>query len=49
MEGWKDGRTEGLRECLIDMTISRLSCPKKTSALSAVNTSPQFRLGVLVG
>ena len=28
------------------MTISRLSCPK-TSAPSAVNTSPQFRPGVL--
>ena len=29
------------------MTISRLSCPK-TSAVSAVNASPQFRPGVLV-
>ncbi len=40
MEGRKDGRMEGRRECLIDMTISRLSCPKTSafSAGSAVNT-----------
>ena len=32
------------------MTTSRLSCPKTSasSAVSAVNTSPQFRPGVLV-
>ncbi len=35
------------RGVIIDMTISRLSCPKTSalSALSAVNTSPQFRPG----